>query len=275
MTGDRMLGEPPSESVKKCCSRLYESDLARLLLGDSFHPGGLRLTERLGGLLHLEQNSRVLDVACGPGSSAVFLTQRFGCEVVGVDFSAENVARASERAASAGVGSRVQFEQSDAESLSFLNESFDAVVCECAFCTFPGKAAASREFARVLRKGGQVGISDVTRGPDLPHDLDTALGWAACVADARPIEAYAQYLREAGLVVEHLEIHDDALMDLVNEVRAKLLGVEIAVGLKKLDLPNIDFRAAKELASSAVAAIQQGKLGYGVICATKRLFVDG
>ena len=45
---------PNSEGdVKSCCATLYESDLARMLLGDSFHPGGMRLTERLGEMLGL------------------------------------------------------------------------------------------------------------------------------------------------------------------------------------------------------------------------------
>ena len=29
-----------SEEIKACCTNLYESDWAKLLLGDSFHPGG-------------------------------------------------------------------------------------------------------------------------------------------------------------------------------------------------------------------------------------------
>ena len=47
------------EAVKQCCARLYESDFAKILLGDSFHPGGLRLTERLGTLLGLTAQSRL------------------------------------------------------------------------------------------------------------------------------------------------------------------------------------------------------------------------
>jgi len=35
------------QSVKQCCATFYGSDFARMLLGDSFHPGGTRLTERL------------------------------------------------------------------------------------------------------------------------------------------------------------------------------------------------------------------------------------
>jgi cyclopropane fatty-acyl-phospholipid synthase-like methyltransferase len=88
-----------AQTLKRCCAQLYESDLARFLLGDSFHPGGLALTRRLGELLHLGPQSRVLDVACGKGASAVFVAEHFGCEVVGVDYSDQNVAQANGLAA--------------------------------------------------------------------------------------------------------------------------------------------------------------------------------
>ena len=71
--------------IKSCCAALYETDYARLLLGDSFHPGGLELTERLGKQLGLRPGQRVLDVASGTGATAVFLAERFGCHVVGLD----------------------------------------------------------------------------------------------------------------------------------------------------------------------------------------------
>ena len=83
------------ETVKQCCARLYESDFAKMLLGDSFHPGGLKLTERLGTLLGLTAQSRVLDIASGKGTSALFLAERFGCEVLGIDYSGQNVEKAS------------------------------------------------------------------------------------------------------------------------------------------------------------------------------------
>ena len=81
------------QSVKQCCATFYGSDFARMLLGDSFHPGGTRLTERLGELLALTSQSQVLDVASGRGTSAFHLAKTFGCKVTGIDLSEENVRR--------------------------------------------------------------------------------------------------------------------------------------------------------------------------------------
>jgi arsenite methyltransferase len=173
--------------IKQCCARLYESELVTRLLGDSLHPGGARLTERLGHVLRLTPESTVLDVACGRGASALLLAQRFGCSIVGVDLSARNVEGATAEAAGLGLAHRVRFEVGDAERLPIDDRSIDAIMCECAFCTFPDKPLAAREFWRVLKPGGRVGLSDVTRAADLPaEELSDLLAWVACLADARP-----------------------------------------------------------------------------------------
>src|SRR5229473_2153414 len=216
------------ETVKECCARLYESDFAKMLLGDCFHPGGVKLTERLGTLLGLTPQSRVLDIASGKGTSALFLAERFGCEIVGIDYSAQNVEQASAAAAAKGMH-RVSFQAGDAERLPVADSSFDAIICECAFCTFPDKPAAANEFARVLRSGGSIGLSDLTRGPVLPKELDGLLAWIACIADAQPVNSYIQYLRAAGFRVEAKELHDEALLEMVNQIRMKLLGAELMV----------------------------------------------
>src|SRR4051794_64949 len=106
---------PDSAEVKACCATLYQSDVARLLLGDSFHPGGVRLTVHLGSLLHLQPDQRVLDIASGQGSSAIALVQQFGCQVLGIDYGAQAVKQATERAAETGVAHLVSFQQGDAE----------------------------------------------------------------------------------------------------------------------------------------------------------------
>lgn len=264
--GDRQL--------KQCCAQLYESEFARILLGDSFHPGGLRLTERLGTLLGLAPPMRVLDVASGAGSSAFFVAERFGCKVTGIDFGQKNVERANQLAAARGLADRVQFKIGDAERLSLADACFDAVLCECAYCTFPNKSSAAREFARVLRPGGYLGLSDVTRSPVLPEELNGLLASIACIAEAESVEGYAAHLHSADLNVEVVEFHDEALSEMVRQIRVKLLGAEILVGLKKLTLPGVDFASAKRLAGSALAAIEQGQIGYAIFIGRKRASED-
>jgi len=255
------------ETIKQCCAVAYESDFAKLLLGESFHPGGLALTERLGTLLELTPASRVLDIASGKGASALFLAERFGCDVLGIDYSGQNVDQANAAAVDKGLDARVRFQQGDAEKLAVDDGAFDAIVCECAFCTFPDKTAAAGEFARVLRGSGRVGLSDLTRGPVLPAELDGLLAWIACIADAQPVDEYVRYLGAAGLELVCTEPHDDALLEFVRQVRTRLLGVELMVGLKKLDLPGVDLTEAKRMSQAAMAAIQQGSLGYAIVCA--------
>jgi arsenite methyltransferase len=266
---DTTLARSQHEQVKQCCARLYESELARFLLGDSFHPGGLQMTGQLGRMLRLSPASRVLDVACGKGTTAVFIAREFGCEVFGVDYGNQNVEAARSLAQTEQVEPRVQFERSDAETLPFSDESFDAVICECAFCTFPHKAAAAREFFRIIRRGSRLAISDLTRSEILPKNLDGLLAWVSCIGDAQTVDGYVAYLRDAGFSLDSIERRNDALREMVDQVRMKLLGAEIMTGLNKLQLPGIDLGTANRMASSASAAVKQGQLGYAIICATK------
>lgn len=258
------------ETIKACCVALYDSDWAALILGDSFHPGGLQLTERLGELLELEPGERVLDVASGVGTSAIFLAQRFGCRVVGMDFALKNIAQARANAEEAGVDHLVRFEQADAEQLPFEDGSFDALISECAFCTFPSKEAAAGQFACVLRPGGQVGLSDLIRSGTLPPELDTLMAWVACVADAQPIAEYSSILSQAGFSMGQPEIHDQALAELINQVRGKLLVAELMVGLKKLEVPGwVDFDQFGRLAQITAQTVDEGRLGYAIFPGVK------
>ena len=253
--------------LKACCANLYESDWAKLLLGDSFHPGGLLLTERLGELLQLQPGMVVLDAASGPGSSALFLAERFGCQVVGIDYSHESVTAANEAAAAAQLAHLVRFQQADAEDLPFSADQFDAVICECAFCTFPNKAAAAAEFHRVLAPGSRFGISDLTRQGELPPELHTLLAWVACIADALPVDEYCAFLEQAGFQVSIIEPHPEALRQLVHEIRGQLVGAELLVKLKQINPPGADFAQAKQIARAAATSVENGNLNYAILIA--------
>jgi arsenite methyltransferase len=266
---ERAVERPDAADIKQCCARLYESEVVARLLGESFHPGGLELTERLGVMLRLSPDSVVLDAASGKGTSARFLAQRFGSTVVGVDLSHDNVACATAEAERLRLADRLRFRVGDAERLPVDDSTVDAIVCECAFCTFPDKPQAAREFARVLKPQGRVGLSDMTRVAGSADELTGLMAWIACLADARPAAAYGSWLTDAGLTDVVIERHDEALVEMIRDIGRRLLATEILAALKKIDLAGVDLTTAKRLTRQALRAAQEDRLGYAIICAMK------
>ena len=66
----------------------YQSELARLVFGDTLHPGGLALTNRLARLMDIQPGDWVVDLASGRGASAMAVSRVFHCNVVGLEFGA-------------------------------------------------------------------------------------------------------------------------------------------------------------------------------------------
>lgn len=256
-------------TIKQCCAAAYDSDAAKLLLGDSLHPGGLELTERLGRILNLGPTTRVLDAAAGRGTTALALATQFGCEVVGLDYSRRNTEAAKRDARKRGLSEQVTFCCGDAERLPFCDGSFDAIVCECALCTFPHKHSAAAEFARVLRPGGRVGLSDLTRQGTLPPELESLVAWIACIADAQSLAGYTALLTAAGLKIMTTEEHNGALLEFVSQIRTRLLVTEVLLGLNKVALPGFDIAILKNFTRHAFDAIRAGKIGYAMLTAAK------
>ncbi|HUZ94085.1 MAG TPA: class I SAM-dependent methyltransferase, partial [Edaphobacter sp.] len=195
--------------------------------------------------------------------------ESFGCKVIGVDLSEENVRLAAAETSQRVLAGQISFQLGDAERLPFGDKTFDAIICECAFCTFPSKPVAAQEFFRVLKPGGQLGLSDLTRTEKTPLGLEGLLSWIACIGDALPAERYVAILQHAGFEVHNIEDHNDALVDMVRQIQAKLLGAEIMAGLKKIDLPGVDFAAGKQFAQAALQAARDGALGYVLIPARR------
>ncbi|WP_020388698.1 class I SAM-dependent methyltransferase [Kribbella catacumbae] len=257
------------DEIKACCAAAYSSDLVALLLGDSYHPGGQALTRRLAASMDLHSGQSVLDVASGRGTSALTIAQQYDVSVVGVDLSPANVALSNGAVQAAGLSDRVSFRPGDAEKLPVRDGSVDAVLCECALCTFPDKPAAAHEFARVLRPGGRVGITDVTVDRDqLPPELSTLGAWVACVADARPAAEYAEILTDARLRVTVIEHHDAAAGRMIDQIEARLHFLRLT-SRAKLDSYDLDVNRAGSVLGAARTAITNGALGYALLVADK------
>ena len=263
-----MLREPlGAELAKACCAALYQSKTARVLLGDSFHPGGERLTRLLAERLELGSGDRVLDVGCGRGVSALVLARERGCSVVGMDYGQQNVEEARRAAVDAGLADRVAFYSGDAEAVPFGDGTFDAVICECVLSTFTDKTTPLQEMRRVLGPGGRLGMTDVTLDHPLPQELQGVAGQVACIGGAFSQEEYIRLLHGSAFHDVAAEDHSWAVAELVKELQRKILLARMASTAGVLELPGADLASAQHLLDSAETQIKQGNLGYTLIVA--------
>jgi cyclopropane fatty-acyl-phospholipid synthase-like methyltransferase len=49
------------------------------------HPGGFEATHKLLKALNITAHSKVIDIACGKGTTAVFIAKKYGCHVTAID----------------------------------------------------------------------------------------------------------------------------------------------------------------------------------------------
>jgi ubiquinone/menaquinone biosynthesis C-methylase UbiE len=96
-------------------------------------------------------------VACGLGTSAIFIAKNFGCHITGIDLSEKNIAEAKRISVEQGVSQSTNFVFGDAEDVVdiFKQETFDCSICECSFCLFEDKKRAAEELYKVTRKNGR------------------------------------------------------------------------------------------------------------------------
>lgn len=258
----------PSEAAP-CCAAFYEQAWVHTLLGESFHPGGPELSRELVEPLVLPVGARVLDVACGTGTTALLTARAHPqVEVVGVDFSTKNVDKARERARAAGA-ERVSFQAGDAADLPFDDASFDAVICECAVSTFADKPAVATEFRRVLRPKGQLALSDMCVYAALPEALAEFVAPWTCVADALTVEGYQSLFLEAGFRVWRYEDRSDTLRAMALDLKRKLVLVGLGqvaggAGMGVADL-GIEIDEARRLLDQATALAKAGTVQYATM----------
>jgi ubiquinone/menaquinone biosynthesis C-methylase UbiE len=98
-------------------------------------------------------------VATGTGGVAL-VAARTGAEVVGLDISAAQLAKASTAASEAGLS--IRFDEGDVQEPPYEGASFDMAASAFGIIFAPDSDRAAAELARVVRSGGRVAITSWT-----------------------------------------------------------------------------------------------------------------
>lgn len=168
---------------------------------DQFHGRGLEATEDMASLVSIRQTDHLLDVGSGLGGPARWLSARFGCRITGIDLTPEFCAIAQHLTHLIGVEARVCFQVGNALAMPFDDETFDGVYSMFVAMNIADRPRLYREVHRVLRSGGWLMLSEITRGDG---QVLYPTPWAATAAQSflSTVENTRIELRNAGFEVE-------------------------------------------------------------------------
>jgi ubiquinone/menaquinone biosynthesis C-methylase UbiE len=121
-------------------------------IAETFAP----IHDRVVAALAVEPGMRVLDVACGTGGVAL-RAARVGADVVGIDISADQLAKAREAAAAEGF--EIRFDEGDCQDLPYADAEFGAVASVFGAIFAPDHERTAAELARVCRPGGRLALT--------------------------------------------------------------------------------------------------------------------
>ncbi|WP_215184990.1 class I SAM-dependent methyltransferase [Paenibacillus albidus] len=219
---------------------------------ETLHPGGFDLTRRTAEVAELKPGMRVLDVSSGRGTQAIFYAENYGVQVTGIDISEKMIQSATDSAQRSGNTDRVSFRLGDSRALPFSDNSFDAVINECAVGIPDDSQQVLNEMVRVVKPRGTVVIHESIwkkRISDMEkEELSERYGTTPL-----ELEEWNHMLQKAGVVNITSEHEEWSKPERVVTLKRILQKHGISGVTKVMENEKVFFKA-----------VMDGKIGYGL-----------
>jgi ubiquinone/menaquinone biosynthesis C-methylase UbiE len=204
------------------------------------HPGGLEKTFEMADDCKINKDSKVLDIGSGKGYTAICLTEKYGCSVIGVDLSKDMVDYANGSVEKKGLSQKIAFLNLDAQELPFDNNTFDVIFAECS-TVLMDKEKAFKEFIRVAKPGGYIGDLEMT----WKKDPDKKMVNRACELwegfSTKTFDGWRDFYNEMGLT--DLKINDFSYtLNNMEKLYIKWLGIRGIVKMIRILLVDQGLR---------------------------------
>ncbi|HTR47890.1 MAG TPA: methyltransferase domain-containing protein [Verrucomicrobiae bacterium] len=129
------------------------------IFGDYAVASRVAEAERLARMVCASANDRAVDLASGPGTLALRFSRHVRW-ICALDLTPAILARARRSAVQGGL-SNLGFVLGDAQAAPFADGSIDIAVTSYSLHHMPNPARAVGEMARIVRRGGRVGVLDI------------------------------------------------------------------------------------------------------------------
>ena len=233
--------------------RRYEAIFGRHFIS----PGGLDSTRRFLELVELGPQSCVLDVGCGIGGSAFYMARSFGCQVDGIDLSAEMIRVARERVQEEALEDKVRFFEGDCLTFVYPRSNYDLIYSRDVFLHIADKRSVFAILRRQLAPAGRLLFTDYIRGPAAASDEFRAYVDKYGYSLER-LDSYQELLTESGLAVLRAEDLTGLFLEILQR--------ELA-GLPRSGLDPQDVLYLEERWRQKILRAERGEQGWALFLA--------
>jgi arsenite methyltransferase len=161
----------------------------------NLHPGGFSHSIRVLSGIPISRNSLILDIGCGTGRTACYLSKTRGAHVFGLDKSQKMIEKAKIR--NLQEGTEVNFVLGDALDMPFRDEIADIVLLESLLIFLPAEEAL-RECRRVLKPDGLIIDIEMVAGSSLPENAREQIKTVCGLPKILTLEEYTAQYENAG-----------------------------------------------------------------------------
>ena len=159
----------------------------------------------------IDADTYVLDIGSGVGGPAIYIAQKTGCRIMGIDVSDVGVERARKFATDSGLSDRATFHLGDAMEMPFPENAFNVIISLNVINVFKDKEGLFRQVLRVLKPKGI--FTFLSGAIDMPADPEVIKRMSrGCLIPEYydTVGSYKTKLKQAGFrVMEVIEYVED------------------------------------------------------------------
>ncbi len=189
---------------------------------DEFHIGGRMATQNLLDQLNISEQHHILDVGCGLGGAARFVSNTYNNPVTGIDLTPEYIDTGKALCEWVKLENNVNLYHGNAMAMPFRDESFDGGYMLHVGMNIEEKDLLFTEIFRVLRRGTIFGIYDVMRIEE--GELTFPVPWATdkSISKLSTPSQYIEALVNAGFEVSKENNRRDFALEFFRKRSEKL-----------------------------------------------------